>query len=98
MYALVQRRRMNQARSAETRHAAETDFWPKLRHAPGFVSFTLVQGEDGVNTAITLFERNADAEAFRSEAEAWAKTLDAHGHQVEMRASGEVVQHLAADH
>ena len=94
MYAIINRRRMNQARAQETLERAARDFLPKLQQTPGFVSFSLVQGEDGVNTAVVFFESQAHAEAFRQEAEHWGDTLDELGHQVESQGRGEVIQHL----
>lgn len=96
MHAMITRRKMNPARQAETRQLAEADFWPKLRQTPGFVSFTLIEGENGVNTVITIFESKAQAEAFRGEAADWARTLEEHGHQTDVRDAGEVTQHFSA--
>jgi len=96
MYAVVTRRRANAARAQETRERARSEFFPKLQRAPGFVSFALVQGEDGATTAVVLWESQAQAEAFRAEAEAWGRTLDGFGHQVETQSRGEVVEHLIA--
>ena len=45
MYGIVSRRKLNQARADETRERAAREFWPKLQQAPGFVSFSLIQGE-----------------------------------------------------
>jgi heme-degrading monooxygenase HmoA len=94
MYAIVTRRRMNQTRQQETRERAETDFFPKLRQAPGFVSLTLVHGEDGLTTGMVIWESQAQAEAFRAEAEQWSRTLGEFGHQLESTTRGEVMVHL----
>ena len=96
MYALITRRKMNPARVQETRERASGEFWPKMQRAPGFVSFTLVQGEDGVNTSILLWESKAQADAFRAGAQEWFATLEGFGHRVEHEGDGEVVQHLTA--
>jgi heme-degrading monooxygenase HmoA len=96
MYAMVTRRRMNRDREQETIQRAESEFFPKLQQTPGFVSFTLVQGEDGVNTAVILFESQAQAAAVRDAAERWQRTLDEFGHQVESQGRGEVVRHITA--
>lgn len=97
MYAIVNRRRMNLERVQETRERAETDFTPKLRQAPGFVSLTVVRGEDGITTAVVVWESQAQAEAFREEAERWTRTLDEFGHQLESRTGGEVFQYLTRE-
>ncbi len=96
MYAMVTRRTMNPARAQETRERAASEFWPKLQQAPGFVSFSLIQGEDGVTTAVVLWESKAQADAFRGEAAGWSRALDEFGHQLETQGGGEVVQHLTA--
>ncbi len=98
MYAVVTSRRLNPSSQQETRERAEHEFWPTLQQAPGFVSFSLVQGEDedGVTTAIVVFESQDHAKAFQGEADAWGRILDELGHQVESFARGEVVQHLTA--
>ena len=95
MYAVVNRRRMNEARAEEARERATREFHPKLQEAPGFISFSLVQGEQGVNVVVILFESKDHADAaFAEIGESWSRTLDALGHQLESRDTGEVVQHL----
>ena len=94
MYAIVTRRRLNQARVDETRQRAATEFFPQLQQAPGFVSFSLVQGESGINTAVVHWQSKTQADAFQGEAETWLRTLDELGHQTETVEGGEVVQHL----
>ena len=96
MYAIVTRRKMNQARVPETRERAANEFWPKLQQAPGFVSFSLLQSEDGVGVATVVFEEKAHADAFEGEAASWATTLNELGHQIESRDEGEVTQHITA--
>ena len=97
MYAIVTRRRMNPERIQETRERAEADFTPKLREAPGFVSLTVVRGEDGLTTALVVWESQAQAEAFRDEAERWSRTLDEFGHHLESRTGGEVFQYITRE-
>jgi len=96
MYAIVTRRRMNPARMEETRALGRSEFFPKMQQAPGFVSFSLIRGEDGVNTAVILFQSKEHAEGFRGEAEAWTRKLDEFGHQFEGQSMGEVVEHVRA--
>ncbi len=96
MYAVVTRRRLNQARRQETQERAAREFWPKLQEAPGFVSFSLIHGEDGTTTAVAFFESKAQADAFGEEGEKWQRTLDDLGHQLEGRNDGEVGQHITA--
>ena len=94
MYGVTMRRIMKQERAGETLQRAGEEFFPKLRQAPGFVSFTLIRGEDGVNEAVILFETKEAFEAFQPQAEAWMTTLDSFGHRLEMRTAGEVVQQI----
>ena len=91
MYAIVTRRRPDPERQAETRQRAAGEFFPKIRQAPGFVAFYLVDGEDGVSTAVAVWEDRAQAEAFQSEQEAWATTLEQLGNRLESRTDGEVL-------
>ena len=94
MYAIVTRRHMNQDRQQETRELAETSFFPKLRKARGFVSLTLVRSDDGFTTGTALWESQAQAEAFREEAEQWSRKLDDLGHKLELTTRGEVFAHI----
>ncbi|GEM_PF-782876 len=92
MYTTVSRRRFDPARTQETRARAEQEFFPKLRQAPGFIGFYLVaDAEQGVNTAISVWENKESAEAFRSEAEAWSRTLDSMGSRAESTNRGETI-------
>ncbi len=97
MYAMVTRRKMDPSRAHESRQRAEREFFPKLQQSPGFVSFSLIEGEDGVSTGVLIWKSKADADAFRHEAAGWARVLeDEFGHRLETRGSGEVVQHVTA--
>lgn len=96
MYAVMTRRKMNLARAQETRERASSEIWPKMQQASGFVSFTLIQGEDGVNTSVILWESKAQADAFREGAKDWFATIEGFGHRVEQEGDGEVIQHLTA--
>ena len=91
MYAIVTRRRPNPERQQETRQRAADEFFPKLRQAPGFVAFYLVAGDDGPNTAITVWESREQAEAFRPQVQAWSTTLEELGNRQESITAGEVI-------
>lgn len=92
MYTIVERRKANPARAQETGQQAQREFLPKLQQAPGFVGFYLVEDkEQGVNTAIIVWESKAQADAFQDEAARWMRTLDEHGHQLETSNRGETV-------
>lgn len=94
MYAMMTRRTMNRERQQETMERGARDFFPKLQQAPGFVAFYLVAGEDGLNTAIMLWEERAQGEAFMSENRGWRVTLEELGHRLESEVGGEVVQQV----
>jgi heme-degrading monooxygenase HmoA len=97
MYAVVMRRQVVPERIAETRERGRAEYFAALDHAPGFVAFTLVQGERGITTAVSVWESQAEAEAFFAGAGAqWMQILDDHGHQLELRDGGEVVAYRTA--
>ncbi len=91
MYAMVTRRRPAPGRQEEVRRRADTELWPKLRQAPGFVAAYVVAGADGLTTGISLFEDRAHAEAFRPTAQAWGAAMDELGGSLESGTEGEVV-------
>ncbi len=94
MYARMSRRRLDTSREAETAERAAREFWPKLQQAPGFVSLTLIHGDDGITTAVTIFESKTEADAFHEDAVRWQRTLDELGHQLESQSEGEVGRHI----
>lgn len=96
MYAIVTRRRMNPDRMQETRERASREFWPKVQQLPGFVSFTLILGDDGINTSLIVWESKAHADAFHEQQASWSRVLEEFGHRTETHESGEVMQHLTA--
>ncbi|MCA1598566.1 MAG: hypothetical protein LC769_06010, partial [Chloroflexi bacterium] len=49
-----------------------SEFFPKMQRAPGLVGFYLITDEEnGINTAINVWESKAHAEAFIPEAASW---------------------------
>ena len=96
MYATVNRRQANPETQPTTRQRASSELIPKLRQAPGFVAFYVVAGENNMNTAITIWEDRAAADAFQAEAQAWGRVLEEHGHRLESRGGGEVVLQATA--
>lgn len=92
MFTIVNRRKMNRDRSQETIQRGQSEFFPKLRQAPGFVGFYLVTDEDeGINTAIIVWQDKESAQAFQGEAERWQSVLEDMGHTVESDNRGETV-------
>ena len=71
---------------------AQAEFFPKLQAAPGFVGFYLVADEaNGINTAIVVFESQAQFEAFDRGQAGWLRTLEEHGHTLQSDNRGETV-------
>jgi hypothetical protein len=92
MYTQVERRTMNRARVQETMQRAQTEFFPKVQQAPGFVGFYLVADDaNGIQTAIVVWEDKAQAEAFGPQAAPWLRALDELGHTVQSSNQGETV-------
>jgi hypothetical protein len=94
MYAQIVRRAPSHERREETMQRAGREFFPKLRQASGFVAFYLVAEEDGLNTAVTIWEDRARAEAFLPQMQAWNGTLEALGNWQQSRTAGEVITHV----
>jgi len=79
----------------ETVQRAQSEFFPKLQAAPGFIGFYLVSDEPkGVNTAIVVWESKAHADAFDVIGAPWRKALDDLGHALQSDNTGEVVIQL----
>ena len=97
MYTMIERRKMNREKAEETKQRGRSEFFPKLRSAPGFVGFYLVEdNENGINTAVIVWEDKAKAESFWPQAESWLKTLDELGHELQTDNRGETVVQLEA--
>ncbi len=101
MYAAIARNipPSDPAKRAELGRRRETEFVPHLRQAPGFRDFYAVYDEaSGRMHAISIWDSQADAEAFRATAglQAWNRTGQEAGSQNEARYQGEVVRHVSA--
>lgn len=96
MYTSIQRRKFDPQRVQETRQRAQSEFFPKMQAAPGFVGFYLVADEaNGINTAIVVFESKAQFDAFDTTvAQGWRRTLEELGNTLESDNSGETVIEL----
>ena len=96
MYTWIERRKVNIERLPETMQRAQSDFFHKLQQAPGFSSFSVVADqENGINTAIVIWESKAHADAFTDANSGWMQTLEQFGHTLQSDNRGEVVIHLA---
>jgi heme-degrading monooxygenase HmoA len=94
MYATIQIRETNPERWRETGQDASSDFFPELERAHGFVAFYVVAQEDGSNAAITFWQNQAQAKAFRQADASWSLTLERHGHRLVSDHGGEVITQL----
>jgi heme-degrading monooxygenase HmoA len=95
VYTVIERRKINRARIQETVQRAQSEFFPKLQRAPGFVSFYLVTDEEnGINTAIVVWDDKAQAEAFQTTGQPWLQTLESLGHTLQSTNSGETTIQL----
>lgn len=95
MFTNVTTRKMNRERAQETLERARSEFFPKLQNAPGFVGFYLVTDEEnGINTAISVWQDAASARAFMPEVEKWQRVLEEMGHVTQTTTRGETVVSL----
>ena len=95
MYTIVERRKNNSQRIQETIQRAQSEFFPSLQKAPGFVGFYLVADEGaGINTAVIVWENKAHAEAFNAVGEGWQQALEQLGHTLLSDNRGETVIEL----
>ncbi|MCX7624588.1 MAG: hypothetical protein RMK01_05420 [Thermomicrobium sp.] len=92
MYARYVLRSMRAETRAATLAAAAEEFWPKLREAPGFRKFLLVQTDDGQTLGIAVWESEEQARAFEPIAAAWQHRLDGFGHTLQARGEGTVTE------
>jgi len=93
VYTIIDRRKVNEARLDETTRRAETEFFPSVQAADGFVGFSLVADSD-LFTAIVVWEDKAKADAFDATYEGWTKVLDEMGHRLESDNRGETLIQL----
>ncbi len=55
MYTIVERRTTNRESLQETGERAQSEFFPHLQQAPGFIGFYLVADEpNSINTAVIV--------------------------------------------
>jgi heme-degrading monooxygenase HmoA len=95
VYTMIDRRTINVERLDETTARAQSEYFPKLQAAPGFVGFYLVSDERiNTFTGITVWENKAHAEAFDSTMNSWLKVLEEYGHKRESDNRGETVIEL----
>jgi heme-degrading monooxygenase HmoA len=94
MYATIQIRQATPERPDATRQGAATDGYPDLQQAHGFVAHYVVAQEDGAHAAITFWQTQAQAQAFRQADARWSLALARHGHRLVSDRGGEVITRL----
>ena len=95
MYTIIDRRTTNIDRLPETRARAETEYFSKLRSAPGFVGFYLIADEGGeLYVGITVWESKPHADAFEATMSHWLEVLVELGHVGLTENRGEAVVEL----
>jgi len=97
MYTIVERRTSNVDRLPETMQRGEAEFFPKLRAAPGFNGFYLVNdAAHGINTATIVWESKVQADTFEAEYARWMQVLEGLGHTLQSENRGETVMQIEA--
>ncbi len=93
MYTIVERRTTNRESLQETGERAQSEFFPHLQQAPGFIGFYLVADEaNSINTAVIVWESKAHADAFEEAVYSnWVQTLEQLGHTLQSDNRGETV-------
>lgn len=97
MYTMVERRTINRESIQTTVQRAQTEFFPHLQAAPGFIGFYLVTDEgNGINTAVIVWDDKAQCDAFDATtvAQGWLRTLDELGHALQSDNRGDTVIQL----
>jgi hypothetical protein len=90
MYTSIDRRQVDLSRLDETTKRAQTEFFPAVQAAAGFIGFYLVADED-LFTGIFVWEDKAHADAFDPTMRAWEAVLEEMGHHVVTQNRGETV-------
>ena len=92
MYTVIERWKVNPERMQETFERAQSDFFPKLQQARGFISFYLLAVDaNGINTSIIVWENKTQADAFNEENSSWMRTLTDYGFTLQTENRGETV-------
>ena len=95
MYTIIDRRTTNLERLPETGERAESEYFPKLRAAPGFSGFYLIADEGGeLFVGLTVWESKPHADAFEATMSGWLHTLEDLGHTGVTENRGEAVIEL----
>ncbi len=96
MYAIITRRTTSPTQRAAVDEKAGQEFFAALQQAPGFVDFYLVHGQDGVSTAVQIWEDRAQGDTFMAQQQQWRQTLDAMAPLIGTPSTGDIATHITA--
>jgi quinol monooxygenase YgiN len=95
MYTLIERRSINMKTLDETVKRAQTEAFPRMQAADGFMGFYLVTDEkENINTAIIVWESKEHSDKYIAASKDWWKALDDLGHKLETCNEGETTIEL----
>lgn len=82
MYAIIEQwKRDDLADSQEIEARTEQEYLPMVQKAPGFMSFYLMRGDSGIDSAILIWRDKADADAFWPQVANWIPRLEQLGYR-----------------
>jgi heme-degrading monooxygenase HmoA len=96
MYAFMTVRKTDSTNQQERKQRGEKELFPMLHKAPGFVAFYVVQETPEQALSITVFETQAQAEAFLKGLKEWQQSLSQMGAPLVSSSAGEVIAHTTA--
>jgi len=90
MYTMVERRRINLETLNDTVERAQSEAFPQMQAAAGFIGFYLVTDEKAnINTAIIVWDSKEHSDKYIAASKDWWKALDDLGHKLETCNEGE---------
>ena len=72
-FVSFKRYKVDPANVDEIMRRAQAGFVPRIRQAPGFIAYRVMDAGDGVIASITIFEEEAQADEFNTSATGWFK-------------------------
>ena len=95
MYAAIRRYELLPNDVPELRKRVQERFIPIISQVPGFISYDLIEAENGVVVSVSVFEEAAEAIESSRQAAAWVEQDAADlVHQARQITTGEVNIHL----
>ena len=78
MYAAMRRYNVNEGTVGQIVERVNADFLPRLRQAPGFVSYFLLDAGDGTIASVSVFDDKRGAEESSRMASEWVRQNISH--------------------